>query len=161
MSDMLERKCYHILECSNLVSIQQETLLWIDKHPELFDSEVYWNKIDYVDFIRNSVSLIQYVNLLGLKLRECAIMIGYRDGVARHIDEGPLLEKINIPILNTKDTYTEWYDEEGTQVARVEIDQPVVFNSAVAHQVVMGPEARTPRIMLGCMFFNDLSDYLK
>jgi len=157
---MQENNCYHVLECDNLSSIQQETLLWIDKHQELFESKEFWNKIDYIDFIQNSPSLIQYVNSLGLKLRECAILIGHKQGVARHTDEGPLLEKVNIPIFNTRDTYTEWYHNDEL-VARVEVDKPVVFNSAVPHQVVMGETARAPRIMLACMFFNDLSDYLK
>ena len=154
-------KCYHILECDNLVNIQQETLLWLDRHQDLFDSDEYWNKIDYMDFIRNSPSLIQYINLLGLKLRECAILIGYEDGLGRHTDEGPIIAKINIPILNTKDTYTEWYTDSGEQIARVEIDKPVVFNSSIAHQVVMGETARTPRIMLACMFFKDPLEYLE
>lgn len=154
-------KCYHILECDNLVNIQQETLLWLDRHQNLFKSKEYWNKIDYMDFISNSPSLIQYINLLGLKLRECAILIGYEDGLSRHIDEGPIIAKINIPILNTKDTYTEWYTDSGEQLARVEIDKPVVFNSSIAHQVVMGETARTPRIMLACMFFKDPLEYLK
>jgi len=153
-------KCYHILECDNLVNIQQETLLWLNNHNELFESDEFWNEIDYVDFIRNSPSLVKYINGLGLRLRECAILIGYEEGVPRHIDEGPIIAKINIPILNTKDTYTEWYDGD-KQIARVEIDKPVVFNSSVAHQVVMGKEARMPRIMLACMFFKDPLEYLK
>jgi hypothetical protein len=152
-------KCYHVLECSNLVSIQQETLLWLDQHQDLFESKEYWNKIDYIDFIRNSPSLMQYINGLGLKLRECAILIGYEDGLGRHTDEGPIIAKINIPILNTQDTYTEWYDGD-KQIARIEINQPVVFNSSIPHQVVMGEQARTPRIMLACMFYQDPTDYL-
>jgi hypothetical protein len=153
-------KCYHKLECDNLVTIQQETLLWINQHPELFETKEFWNKIDYVDFIRNSPSLMQYINSLGLKLRECAILIGYEDGVPKHTDEGPIIAKINIPVLNTQDTYTEWYNDQGEQIARVEIDQPIVFNSSIAHQVVMGKQARTPRIMLACMFYKDPTDYL-
>lgn len=153
-------KCYHILDCDNLVSIQQETLLWLDSHQELFETKEFWNKIDYVDFIRNSPSLMQYINSLGLKLRECAILIGYEDGVPKHTDEGPIIAKINIPVLNTQDTYTEWYNDQGEQIARVEIDQPIVFNSSIAHQVVMGKQARTPRIMLACMFYKDPTDYL-
>ena len=43
---MQENNCYHVLECDNLSSIQQETLLWIDKHQELFESKEFWNKID-------------------------------------------------------------------------------------------------------------------
>lgn len=153
-------KCYHVLDCPDLVSIQQETLLWIDQHQELFESKEFWNKIDYIDFIKNSPSLIQYCTSLKLLLRECAILIGYEDGVGRHTDEGPVVAKINIPILNTQDTYTEWYNEQGEQIARVEINKPVVFNSSIAHQVVMGETARTPRIMLACMFYRDPTDYL-
>ena len=160
MRGMLERNCYHRLTCDNLIDIQRETLLWLGDHEELFSSKEFWNRIDYKDFIRKSPSLLKYVSSMGLKLRECAILIGHDEGVDRHTDEGPLLEKINIPILNTRDTYTEWYHDDEL-VARVEVNEPIVFNSAVPHQVVMGKTARTPRIMLACMFFNDLSEYLK
>ncbi|MDC1281545.1 hypothetical protein N8Z09_02705 [Methylophilaceae bacterium] len=153
-------KCYHKLECDNLVTIQQETLLWINQHPELFETKEFWNKIDTVDFIKSCPSVVQYTLSHNLRLRECAILIGYSQGVSRHTDQGPLIAKVNIPILNTHDTYTEWYTEDNKQLARVEVNKPVVFNSSIPHQVVMGKQARTPRIMLACMFYKDPTEYL-
>ena len=153
-------KCYHTLECDTLASIQQETLLWLEQNQTLFETKEFWNTIDSIDFIKQSPSLVKYATSLGLVLRECAILIASKGGAPRHIDQGPVIAKLNIPILNTKDTYTEWYDDQGKQIARVEIDKPVVFNSSIAHQVVIGEQAVVPRVMLACMLIKEPTSYL-
>jgi len=181
-------KPYHLLDCPNLIQIQKETLDWIIQKTNLLtDPKMYWNKIDYIDFIKNSPALITYCKTLGLHLREAAILMATdHSGLRIHVDEKPITAKINFPILNTKDTYTEWYDidvdtfprtsnqfgqlvpnmfdiniNQYNKLAEIELQNPIVFNSTIPHQVRIGPTAQLPRIVLACMFFDEPINYLK
>jgi len=122
---------------------------------------------------------------LKLIIREVAVLVANsNEGVPLHIDEAPVVAKINFPVLNTRDTYTEWYDVKNLdqlptinnqfdqpvpdltnavteKINQVEMTQPMVFNSSIAHQVVIGPKAELPRVVISCMFYKEPIDLLK
>jgi len=91
-----------------------QTLDYLSKNITLLDPNTkdYWNKINSVDLIRHVPALIEYLKTLNLRPREFAILIANKNnpGLSLHIDEGPLMTKINIPILNTKNVFTSWRD---------------------------------------------------
>lgn len=185
-------KCYHQLECPNLNKIAFQTLEYLSKNTDLLDPSTknYWNKINTVDLIRHVPALIDYVKTLNLKLREVAVLIANDNvpGVPLHVDEGPLLTKINIPILNTKNVFTSWRDiptdvidglptvktsfqslvpdfshidyQQYPLLAKIELTQPVVFNSSIPHMVQAGEGSVFPRVVLACMFHTELTSYL-
>jgi hypothetical protein len=184
-------KPYHALSCDNLQEIQKEVLSWIElKKPEVLHSNSLWNKIDSIDLLRSAPSLTGYCQTLRLKIREVALTIINRNNDANlHIDELPVTAKINIPILNTRNSYNRWYEipeellsatppilnEFGKKyyefknvdykklklLGEIELLQPVVFNSQLAHNIVLTDQSVFPRIVLSCTFFKEPLDYLR
>jgi len=188
-------KPYHQLECNNLTEIQQQVLAWIQlKNSQILSSNQLWNKIDTANLIKFAPALIKYCQSLNLKIREVALTIinkkeNKKEDTGLHIDELPVTAKINIPILNTKNTMNRWYDipqqlldeTEPTLnrfgkkfynfnnvdytklklLGEIELLNPVVFNSQIAHNIILGEQCCFPRIVLACTFFKEPLYYLK
>ena len=107
-------KCYHELKCAELDIIQKEVLTWLNERYDLSDQNSLqtdlWLKIDYKDLIRNTPTLVKWFKELKLVLREISVtVVNNIDGAHLHIDELPIVAKINIPILNYKYVVNEWY----------------------------------------------------
>jgi len=184
-------KPYHVLPCSNLKKIQEEVIRWIEKkNPSIFTSKSLWNKIDTIELIKSSPSLKNYFQTLNLKIRECALTLitEYKDPVL-HIDELPVTAKINIPILNTKHSLNRWYNipdwllsstspisnkfgkkyyqfdnvdyKKLNLLGEIELLEPIVFNSQLAHNIVLSKQSIFPRIVLATTFFKEPINYLK
>jgi hypothetical protein len=184
-------KAYHKLDCNNLEEIQNQVLEWINlKNPKVLESNSLWNKIDTVDLIRSTPALTKYCQSMDLKIREVALtIVNNNRGADLHIDELPVTAKINIPILNTRNSYNRWYkipDEilsttepvingfgkkfynfkniDYTKLIlleEIELLTPVVFNSQIAHNIVLGRDCLFPRIVLACTFFQEPLHYLE
>ena len=78
-----------------------------------------------------------------------------------HVDEPPVVAKINVPVLNTKDTYNVWFDENKNEIDRVECTKPIVLRSDIMHTVEMGKDAKYPRIQFSFCFYNEPLHLLK
>jgi len=183
-------KPYHQIECNNLPEIQSQVMDWINtNHQSLLHSDSLWNKIDTRALVRETPALIQWCRTHGLKLREVALTVMHtRSGADLHIDELPVTAKINIPIQNTRHSYNRWYHIPEQMLAEaeplvnrfgkkyywfkdvdcasldligeLELLSPVVFNSQLAHNIVIGDQCELPRVVLTCMFFNEPLHYL-
>ena len=155
-------KTHHLLNCSCLEQIQQEALSWIEQETDLLtDADEFWNKINYKHFILLNPTLVEYCTSLKLLIREVAVLVAHLPtGVSLHTDELPVIAKMNFPILNTKDTYTEWWDNEQL-IDRVEFTQPMVFNSSIPHKVCIGSTAVLPRVSISCMFYKEPIELLQ
>jgi hypothetical protein len=156
-------KTHHMIECPCLEQIQREALNWIKQETDLLTSaDEFWNKIDYKHFIMLNPTLALYcTKTLKLIIREVAVLVAHSPaGVPLHTDEPPVIAKMNFPILNTKDTYTEWWDNEQL-IDRVECTQPMVFNSSIPHKVCIGSTAVLPRVSISCMFYKEPIELLQ
>jgi len=182
---------YHVLECDTLVNIQESTLNFIDTHyPKLKNEEALWHKVDTTEYVRSCEPLVAWTRKLGLRIREVSFtVVTEPKDVALHIDEKPVMAKINVPILNTQHTYNRWYQIPSEilnnpkykninqfgkdyysfqyadilsfkMIGEIESTIPVVFNSSMAHNIMFGKQAKFPRVMLTCMFHKEPSDYL-
>jgi hypothetical protein len=184
-------KPYYQLSCNSLEEIQKEVIDWIRlNNPEILHSKSLWNKTDTVNLLRSTPALIEYCRSLDLKLREVALtIVTEKKNVDLHIDELPITAKINIPILNTRNTFNRWYNipselfsattpiinEFGKKfynfkdvdyskldlLGEIELLSPVVFNSQIAHNIILGEHSVLPRIVLSCTFFKEPLHYLK
>lgn len=184
-------KPYHPLICHSLPEIQQQVLTWIkSKNPEIQATNQLWNKIDTADIVNSCPELMQYCKSLNLKIREVALTIVNRNiNADLHIDELPVTAKINIPILNTENTFNRWYEIPAEMLAattpiinefgkkyysfidvdysrlkllgEIELLSPIVFNSQIAHNIVVNSNCRFPRIVLSCTFFKEPLHYLQ
>ena len=149
-----------------------------------------WLKIDTKDFLKSNPSLLAWFQKLKLICRETSItVVNDMNGAKLHIDELPVTAKINIPILNYQHVVNEWYHVPDNIMSTItptinrfgsafyslgsvdisqcelygsiELKTPVVFNSQIPHRIVCNPDARFPRVVLTCMFFNEPVEYLK
>jgi len=108
--------------------------------------------------------------------------------VGLHIDEPPVTAKINIPIVNTKNSFNRWYKVPGRimketapiinefgqkyylfkdvdyseleLIDELELTGPAVFNSQIAHTIFVNKDCILPRLVLACTFFNEPLHYL-
>ena len=46
-------------------------------------------------------------------------------------------------------------------IGELELLEPVVFNSHMAHNIIIGDQCVLPRVVLTCMFFNEPLHYLR
>jgi len=188
-------KPFHVLPCD--VDAQQviadRVVSFLQTDTQIFDQLdqlPLWNKIDTVALIRAVPELAQYFRRFDLRLKEVAVTVcNNNQPVSLHIDELPVVAKINFPILNTQGSRNCWYrvpdqlmrevspiinkfgaayyDLSGIDLAQcekigeVEISTPVVFNSQIAHMIDLSQCTAFPRLVLTCMFFNEPVDFLK
>lgn len=187
-------KPYHRLSCSMymLSQIQHQVMEWINSnHPAILKSHSIWNKVNTADLVRNTPTLLEWCRSHDLKLRETALTVmNSTEGAGLHIDELPVTAKVNIPILNTKNSLNRWYHipekmmaeakptvnnfgknyycfkdtadlSKLDMIGELELQGPVVFNSHLAHNIVIGEHCVLPRVVLTCMFFNEPLHYLQ
>ena len=108
-------KPYHELECPQLKQIRTEVIDWLKKNiPDYKTKKGFWHRIDYKDLARKCPSILEWCKFIRVPAREISVallteaMAG--KGVPLHVGAKPLIIKINVPICNTNDVYTEWYD---------------------------------------------------
>lgn len=185
-------KPYHILNNEGLKEIQQETFQYIKLHiPNILNDHGLWNKIDSKHFLSRVTHLHTFLSQYKQKAREVSftVLTNREEKVNLHIDELPVVAKINIPIINTNHTYNQWYeipdylkqDPKYKQVNKfgkeyysfkdldiakcklvgeIECKYPIVFNSQLAHNVVLGTKANLPRVVMCVMLFKEPISFL-
>ena len=177
-----------IIDCPDDVQsiIQEKVLAYLQSNTDLLERKDLhlWNKVDTVALIKAVPELLKFYASLGLQLREVAVTVcNSHEDIGLHIDELPVIAKINFPILNTRHTYNEWYTVSNeliatvkpivnsfgreyynldtidlskcTKVGETETLKPIVFNSQIPHKIRITEQAKFPRIVLPCTFFNE------
>ena len=143
-----------------------------------------WNKVNTVALLKAVPEIGIFFKSIGLTIREISITVinQYQD-VALHIDELPVTAKINFPILNTQHTLNEWYEvpkhllesiepifnrfgsafydlqsidlSQCRKIGEYELIKPVVFNSQIPHTIRITEQAKFPRLVMPCTFFEE------
>ena len=159
-------KSYHILDCDKQQKIADSLYgyyvgLTANKTPTEF-----WNKLSrqqLIDIfsIPNNPTM-HWFNDLGLRVRDMSFTL-YNENISTdiHKDEPPVIAKINFPILNTKDTYNVWFDDNENEIDRVECVTPIVLRSDILHTVEIGKAAKFPRLQFSFCFYNEPLHLLK
>ena len=159
-------KCYKILECKNLHKVSTELLDFLGQKKQLQRTDIkFWNflsKQDLFDLTRNCEQTVKWFDGLGLRVREGSFTIwNEKIKTSPHIDAPPVVAKINVPLLNTKNTYNLWFDRDGKEIDRVECVHPIVLRSDILHTVELAPNAKLPRIQMSFCFYKEPIEYLK
>jgi len=116
LGNQTKNKAVHELPTYNLADIQEEVLEWIKNNTGFIDDKTsmgFWMKINYKDLARSCLSLIRYFKHVKIPIQEITVGVlteAMTDGFILHHGSPGRNFKINIPILNTEDVYTEWYD---------------------------------------------------
>lgn len=191
----MKLKPYHELSCDPELqrTIADRVVEFLETQTDLFedlDSRSLWNKLDTRAVVLAVPELVGYFRTFGLKLKEVAVTVcNSTQNASLHIDELPVVSKINFPILNTQGSLNLWYrvpeelmatikpviNEFGSafynlspidlgqceKIGEVEMLKPMVFNSQIPHMIDMSNCTEFPRLVLTCMFFNEPVDFLK
>jgi hypothetical protein len=184
-------KPYSKLDCPEQSIISNKVVEYLKCHSDFFEDRPFhlWNKVNTVTLLKAVPEISIFFKSIGLTIREISITVvnQYQD-VGLHIDELPVTAKVNFPILNTKNTFNQWYEvpkvilqtqkpminQFGTayynlqnvdlskckKIDEFELLQPVVFNSQIPHRIHITPDATLPRLVMPCTFFNEPIDWL-
>ena len=153
-------KSYFILDCEKQQKIADSLYgyyvgITANKPPTKFWTHLTREQIkDYLSI--DGQELMKWFKSLGLVCRDISFTTTANNcGTEIHKDEGPVVAKINFPVLNTKDTYNVWYDDDKNEIDRVECTKPIVLRSDILHTVEMGKEAKHPRIQFSFCFYKE------
>lgn len=160
-------KSYHVLECDNQKQIASELHAFLSKKNGPLEKRnlEFWNflnKRDVFDCLADCTTLSKWFLNLGLRVREGSFTI-YNEEIRTHphVDQPPVVAKINFPVINTKNTYNVWFDQNKKEIDRVECVNPIVLRSDILHTVEIGKWARFPRIQMSFCFYNEPINYLR
>ena len=159
-------KPYFILDCPKQQKIADSLYgyyVGITSHNK---PKEFWTKLtrqqikDY--FTIPNLEIKKWFDDLGLKVRDMSFTEWNEEiKTSPHVDEPPVIAKINYPVLNTKDTYNVWLDDKGTEIDRVESTKPIVLRSNIMHTVERGKKSKLPRIQFSFCFYNEPLHLLK
>ena len=159
-------KSYFILDCEKQQKIADSLYgyyVGITAHnkPKEFWTHLTRKQIkDY--FAIPNLEITKWFASLGLNVRDMSFTVWNEEIETKaHTDEPPVIAKINFPVLNTKNTYNVWFDENGKEIDRVENTKPIVLRSDIMHTVEVGKPAKYPRIQFSFCFYNEPLHLLK
>ena len=159
-------KSYFILDCGKQQKIADSLYgyyvgVTANNPPKEFWTHLTREQIkDY--FSTSNLEIKKWFDTLNLKVRDMSFTV-YNEEIQTksHVDEPPVIAKINFPVLNTKDTYNVWFDDKGNEIDRVECTKPIVLRSNILHTVEVGKNAKYPRIQFSFCFYSEPLHLLK
>lgn len=160
----MELKCYHELECANVQEISNKIYNFLIHKTELLNGKAKfgWNFVDCKSLLLDVNELSLFFKHLKLFPRHAAVtIIETNDHLAMHVDELPVIAKINFPVLNTIGWANRWYINDQIVAELYDMENPIVFNSQIMHSVEKTTAISLPRIVASFTFINEPLKYLK
>jgi hypothetical protein len=153
---------YVELPCENVAVISAGIYKFLQEHTNLLNATEYgWHFIDCNRLLASVPELLEYFKQLKLVPRHAAVtIITSNDHLDKHIDEPPVIAKINIPVLNTQGWANRWYENDQLVAELLDMQMPVVFNSQIVHSVEKTTAVEVPRIVASFTFHNEPLDML-
>lgn len=156
--------------------INQEIEAWI-WNQGIPKSKIFWNPVDAHSLLTSCGRFSTWCRQNSLMLASAAVTVAHAaDCCGPHIDTPPARYKLSWPVSNTKNTWNCWYrctvpdpDTEiniwgGTiykdpgqllEIYRREVTRPALIDAGVIHDVMAGPGAQWPRIVLQCQLLKE------
>jgi hypothetical protein len=185
-------KPYTELECDALPLISNNIYKFLQTETELLtNGAIGWQFIDCKKLLKQTPELLKFFTKYKLVPKDAAITILTESGqLPLHIDELPVIAKINIPVSNTNGWTNQWYSisdndlkscpmiinqfgksvpvlkqlpsEAFTLVAELHnLDKIIVFNSSIPHVVNKTGVTILPRIVASFTFHNEPLELLR
>jgi hypothetical protein len=156
-------KYYVELSCDNIDEISAEIYNFLQTKTDLIDSNKFgWNFIDCRQLLTESPLLLQFFKEYNLVPRHAAITIVADDiHLPKHIDELPVVAKINFPVINVQGWANRWYENDQMIAELLDMKLPIAFNSQVMHSVEKTTATEIPRIVASFTFHNEPLDLLR
>lgn len=184
-------KAFKIIECADLDTIKIAVYRFINDSTDLLKTnKVGWHFLDHKQLLKAVPELAKFFFKQKLIPQNAAVVILTETGqLPLHVDELPVIAKINFPVSNTKGWVNRWYevDDEvlrtcpkyknqfGNEVEMLsalpkesfrlvaeimDLDVPIVFNSRIPHEVVK-IDGDAPRIIVSFTFVKEPLELLK
>lgn len=156
-------KPYVELSCDNVSEISAGIYTFLRDHTDILNTTDYgWHFVDCKKLLATVPELLEYFKQLKLIPRHAAVtIITSNDHLGKHIDELPVIAKINIPVLNTDGWANRWYESDQLIAELLDMKQPVVFNSQIVHSVEKTSASVVPRIVASFTFHNEPIEMLR
>ena len=156
-------KCYAQIQCDTVPQISKEIYDFLVVHTALIkDPVIGWNFVDRKILLQNAPNLVNFFKELKLKPRDAAVTILTDNGqLPMHIDEPPVIAKLNFPVVNTQGWANRWYQDDVVIAEIRDLDQPIIFNSQIPHSVDKLEASALPRIIASFTFYNEPLKWLQ
>lgn len=151
------------LPCENVEIISAEIYNFLQTKTDVLTNIKFgWNFIDCKQLLNDVPKLLEFFKEHKLVPRHAAVTIVEEDiHLPKHIDELPVIAKINFPVINTQGWANRWYENNQLVAEVLDMKLPMVFNSQVEHSVEKTTATIIPRIVASFTFHNEPLDLLK
>ena len=151
------------LPCENVQEISAGIYTFLKTKTEVLTNVKFgWNFIDCKELLNNVPELLDFFKEHKLIPRHAAITIVENDShLPKHIDELPVIAKINFPVINVEGWANRWYENDQMVAELSDMPLPIAFNSQVEHSVERTTASQFPRIIASFTFHNEPLDLLK
>ena len=167
---------YQKIEIDHLDTIKVKCLEYVKTQTDIYYQKTLgaYRTLNFAELTAYCPELLTAFNQYNIVCTYAAAFVVYRNkGILVHIDAGNDQARINIPLENCKNTFTEFYENgysvpysnpitgttatkilDAQLVDKVEIDQATVIRIKAPHSVKMD-EAHAPRVTLTLGFDRD------
>jgi hypothetical protein len=156
-------KCYVELPCNNIDLISNQIYQYVENNTSILSTTNYgWHFVKLHELLDCAPDLLDFFKTNKLVPRHAAITIVTESNhLPMHIDEPPVIAKINFPVRNTKGWANRWFDNNNVIAELLDMKLPIVFNSQIAHSVEKTTATELPRLVASFTFYNEPLQWLK
>jgi hypothetical protein len=149
-------KCFVELECKDIDKISSNIYEFLKNQGLLDTIKFGWNFVDCKELLKNNKELVEFFKEQKLIPRHSAVTrVEDNSHLPKHIDELPVIVKINIPVINTTGWANRWYINNEMVAELLDMKQPIAFNSQIVHSVEKLSDSSLPRIIASFTFYNE------
>lgn len=151
------------LPCDDVEIISAEIYKFLETSTDLLNSDKFgWNFIDCKELLHSAPTLLDFFKTYKLIPRHSAVTIVADDThLPKHIDELPVIAKINFPVVNVQGWANRWYENNQLVAELLDMKLPIAFNSQITHSVEKTTATELPRIIASFTFYNEPLDLLQ
>jgi hypothetical protein len=151
------------LPCDNVEDISAEIYKFLEINTDLINSDKFgWNFIECKQLLSDAPLLLQFFKEYKLIPRHAAItIVADNTHLPKHIDELPVVAKINFPVINVQGWANRWYDNDQMVAELLDMKLPIAFNSQVVHSVEKTTATILPRMIASFTFHNEPLELLQ
>ena len=176
---------------SLVAQISDEINDYVSTHTNYYQTGALgWQFLNTIELLSQCPELLKFFKEKNLLVRNSAITISINnDQLPIHIDEAPVIAKINFPVAYTAGWVNRWYkisEEQLAQCPRVlnqfkkeiidlsgikeaeviaelqDMKHPIVFNSSIPHSVIkLSDSIIAPRVVASFTFHKEPLEWLK
>jgi hypothetical protein len=150
-------KCYVEFPCEDIKIISSKIYNFLQKYTDILNTtEFGWHFVDCKSLLRDVPELAVFFKKNNLLPRHAAItIIKTNEHLPKHIDQPPVMAKLNLPVINTKGWANRWYVNDQLVAEYNDMPNPIIFNSQIEHSVEEVSPESLPRIIASFTFHNE------